>query len=92
MYTSWKRKTYLFTSNVETKLYIWVGLDGGGGFLKICLSVFDVKNLISCTSVVEKKYLDSGVKKVQILAIAPDVPENYLNMKNFGYDLESTTI
>ena len=62
-------------------VFIRVGLDGGGGFLKICLSVFEINNLTSCTSAVEKKYLDSGVKKVQIVAIAPDVPENYLNMK-----------
>ena len=30
---------------------------------------------------VEKKYLDSGVKKVQVLAIAPSLPESYVNMK-----------
>ena len=60
---------------------IRVGLDGGGGFIKICLSVFNITAPVSRSSAVEKKYLDSGVKKVQVLAIAPDVPENYCNMK-----------
>lgn len=60
---------------------IRVGLDGGGGFLKICLSVFNIKDPISCSSSLDKKFLDSGVKKVQLVAVTPDVPENYVNMK-----------
>ena len=60
---------------------IRVGRDGGGGFLKICLSVFDINEPISCSSALEKQYLDSGVKKVQVLAVATDVDENYFNMK-----------
>ena len=60
---------------------IRIGLDGGGGFVKICVSVFDVEKKVSCKSAVGKKYLDSGVKKVQMLAVAPDIPENYVNMK-----------
>ena len=61
--------------------FIRIGLDGGGGFVKICVSVFDAKSKESRKSSLSKKYLDSGVKKVQMLAVAPDVPENYLNMK-----------
>ena len=63
--------------------FVRVGLDGGGGFLKICLSVFDITKPINCSSIVEKKYLDSGVKKVQVLAITPDVPENYFEHETF---------
>ena len=54
-----------------------VGIDGGGGFLKICLSLFDLSLLASNTEKgFAKKFKDSGVKKVIILGITPDVPEN----------------
>ena len=66
------------TNNLMYKL----GCDGGGGSLKICL------NLIEQTdpnSPVKKKskagFLDSGVKKLFILAIVPSIPENYYNMR-----------
>ena len=59
-----------------------VGLDGGGGFLKTCLSLFELdKNSTSFKQMISKKYKDSGVKKVLIIGIAPGVPENYVNMK-----------
>ena len=64
-----------------TDALIRVGLDGGGGFLKICVSVFNIKAPVSMTSTVAKKFSDAGVKKVFIIAISPDVPENYINMK-----------
>ena len=72
-----------------TDALIRVGLDGGGGFLKICVSVFNIKAPVSMTSTVAKKFSDAGVKKVFIIAISPDVPENYINMKNFGWKVVS---
>ena len=60
-----------------------IGLDGGGGFLKICLSAFDLAESDRGTDGAKfgKKFKNSGVKKVLILAIVPDIPENYWNLK-----------
>ena len=59
-----------------------IGL-GGGCFLKICLSVFDLIMPYSSTDrpPLAKKLKDSGVKRAIITGIVPDVPENYFNMK-----------
>ena len=62
-------------------LLVKVGNDIGGGFLKICPSVFDMDNLVSGNKVgLSKKLKDSGVKKVILVAAVPDVPENYQNV------------
>ena len=64
-------------------MLVRIGLDGGGGFMKICLSVFDM----NCAQNREyrkrlgEKFKDSGVKKVMIIAIVPDIQENYVNVK-----------
>ena len=43
---------------------IRIGLDGGGGFLKICFSLFDLYASESkSTKTLSKKFKDSGVKK-----------------------------
>ena len=60
---------------------IRVGLDGGGGFLKVCMSIFDLLSSQSKTSKCEKKIKNSGVKKVFIIGIAPGIPENYINVR-----------
>ena len=72
---------------------IRIGLDGGGGFMKICSSIFDVEAPYSSTlqsGQAVKKFKDSGVKKVIILGIAQGVQENYVNLKklwiNIGLD------
>ena len=72
---------------------IRIGLDGGGGFLKVCSSIFDVEAPISSalqSGRFGKKFKDSGVKKVLILGIAQGVQENYVNLKklwiNIGLD------
>ena len=66
-------------------LLIKVGIDGGGGFLKICLGVFDMDNLVSDLKVgMSKKFKDSGVKKVFLIATVPDVSENYVNVRSCG--------
>ena len=59
-----------------------VGIDGGGGSLKICMSVFDMANLVSGNKVgLWKIFKDSGVNKVFLVAAVPVVPENYQNVK-----------
>ena len=69
---------------------IRMGLDGGGGFMKVCMSIFDLGNPLSSSSKgkLSKTFKDSGVKKVLITAIVPGVQENYINMKrlwHFGH-------
>ena len=69
-------------------LLVKVGIGGGGGLLKICLSVFDIDNLVSGNKVgLSKKFKDSGVKKVFLIATVPDVPENYQNVKKLWLNL-----
>ena len=67
--------------DVNTTL-IKIGLDGDGGFIKICLSLFD---LYATESVSKKKlckkFKNSGVKKVFIVGIAPKILENFTNLK-----------
>ena len=69
-------------------LLVKVGIDGGGGFLKICLSIFDIDNPVSANKTgLSKKFKDSGVKKVFLIAVVPDVPENYVNVKKLWINL-----
>ena len=67
--------------DVNTTL-IRIGLDGGGGFIKKCLSLL---NLYTTESVSKKKlckkFKNSGVKKVFIVGIAPKTPKNYYKLK-----------
>ena len=60
---------------------IRIGLDGGGGFLKICMSAFNMRNQKLIKDSINQKFKDSGVKKVLILGITPGVQENYSNVK-----------
>ena len=59
-----------------------IGLDGGGDFIKIYLSLYD---LYATESVSKKRFVrkfkNSGVKKVFVLGIAPKTPENYYTLK-----------
>ena len=66
----------------KESVLVRVGLDGGGGFFKVCLSIFDL-NAASLPLKKEsaKTFRDSGVKKVFIIEIAPKVEENYVNVK-----------
>ena len=73
-------KIILHRSLNEENVFVRVGLDGGGGFLKVCLSLFDLTASPS-KNVLAKKFKDSGVKKVIIIGITPNVPENYVNVK-----------
>ncbi len=63
------------------------GLDGGGGFLKLCLNVIEEPRTPSQSPVAKKppagasRFLDSGVKKLLVVAIVANVQENYHNVK-----------
>lgn len=60
-----------------------VGLDGGGGFFKVGLTIRRVRGATSPQKKksFNRKYRDGGVKKLIILAIAPKTGEYYLNVK-----------
>ena len=63
-------------------IIISVGIDGGGGFLKICMSIFDINDPFPhAQSGLAKKFIESGVKRVFLIGIVPDVPDNYVNVK-----------
>ena len=73
----------MFEDGIECK----VGVDGGGGFLKICLNIFsheDFKDTPASSK--RRKYSDgiclkdsknTSVNKLLILAIVPGLPEKY---------------
>ena len=69
-----------------------IGIDGGGGFLKVCLNVQTFQNIEegpekkqSTFSYTEgafaKEFKNSSVNKLMILAIVENVCENYNNLK-----------
>lgn len=78
--------------NLQSKIYIKFGIDGGGGFLKVCLSILSEetndKIIESKKSnrqtysegVAAKKFKDSGVKKLFLIGVAESVQENYDNV------------
>ena len=68
-------------------LLVKIGMDGGGGFLKFCLGVFDIDNLVSRKTGISKKFKDSGVKKIFLVATVPNVPENYENVKKLWMNM-----
>lgn len=81
---------------IRNNYLIKIGLDGGGGSMKICLNIFeDVENKNECgtdLSITEKqyksKYLNTGVKKLFIIGIAFEVQESYDNVSKLMNILE----
>lgn len=71
------------------EIYLKIGLDGGGGFFRICLT-FNKASYLHTNEKRRKfcydenqpqsKLKDSGVKKLFILCIVPDMQENYFNV------------
>ena len=65
----------------ENNMIVRIGMDGGGGFMKVCLSVFDMRQEKKEQGRLKNRFKDSGIKKLLILAIVPDIQENYINIK-----------
>ena len=76
----------------DSELFTKVGIDGGGGFLKVCLMVDQVgpvreseprpKQTFSYEKgAFQKKLKFSGVKKLMVVAIVQNVCENFDNTK-----------
>lgn len=71
-----------------SETHLKFGVDGGGGSLKICLSiqstnndyVTDSKRRKYTDNIVSKQFRDSGVKKLFILALTEAIQENYENV------------
>lgn len=66
----------------DDDILIRVGIDGGGGFFKVCLSIFPLQQQRSAAG-----FKDSGVKRVFLLAIAPSIQENYHNLQKIWVSL-----
>ena len=71
----------------EENSLLRIGLDGGGGFLKVCMSAFDLRGSFSNEKTLSKKFKDSGVKKALLIGLTPNVPENYINMKRLWIEI-----
>ena len=61
-----------------------VGIDGGGGFLKVSLGIIELNRepntppaKLNCTN---KFFKDTGVKRQLIIAVSEDLQENYSNV------------
>ena len=64
-----------------------LGVDGGGGFLKVCLNIEDLdesdvvsKRAKYSEGVARKLFKSTSVRKLIILAVAPGVLETHQNM------------
>ena len=64
-----------------------IGIDGGGGFFKVCLNIIVWKKADDLKSPPKKKptkndtYKDGGVKKLVIIGIVQKIAETYFNTK-----------
>ena len=63
-----------------------IGIDGGGGFMKVCLSVVPISENFSEQPPRSRfaravQFKDSGVKKLLLLALVEDVDECYENLQ-----------
>ena len=61
-----------------------IGIDGGGGFLKVSLGVMDLQQLTQQVTIKPLTHLssnDSSVKRQLLLAICEELPETYPNVK-----------
>ena len=62
-------------------MLVWIDMDGGGGFMKVCLSIFNLIEPEEKCRTLAKTFKNSGVRKVFILTVVPDIQENYWNVK-----------
>lgn len=64
-----------------------VGIDGGQGFLKVCINIIDTRSDVSRK---KQAYRDSGVKKLFILSVVQDKCEMYENLREILQNLHLT--
>ncbi len=60
-----------------------VGIDGGGGFFKVCLGLLEVPKDLTKSPPPKKVhglFKDSGVKKLMIIGLVQNVPDDYDNV------------
>ena len=87
----------LLSRKVFSDHLIKVGIDGCGGFLKVCLGIIEIGQREDVSSPPSKLLLtqriakDSGVKQQLIVAIAEELPENYLNVKHVWSLMQSNS-
>ena len=58
-----------------------VGVDGGKGFVKVCLNIIDNSLTSHSRSNGNGKYKDTGVKMIFVLAVVQDKCEMYENLR-----------
>ena len=64
-----------------------IGIDGGGGFFKVCLNIIVRENADDLKSPPKKKqtkkatFKDGGVKKLVVIGIVEEILETYFNVK-----------
>lgn len=82
----------------DQDVHFKISIDGGGGFIKMCLSISEEKFVEMSTRIrfsdglPSKSLKNTGVKRIFILAIAPDVQENYSNILKIWHKLQLTWI
>ena len=68
-----------------SNLTVRIGLDGGGTFLKLCLSIFKIEDIQEPSKrhqrSVNSNFLNTGVKKSFIIGIVQTVSETYENIQ-----------
>lgn len=76
-----------------------IGIDGGGGFLKITLTVQNIHELREkygrqtySEGVATKSFKDAGVKKLFLLGVVPSTQENYENVSKLWLLLRISTL
>lgn len=105
------KQPFVFCSNVEQlcqfvekkreceRPHLKIGIDGGGGFLKITLSIQDMERRTENKSrqcyedgVAAKRFKDSGVKKIFLIGLIPVTQENYENVRMLWFILRINEI
>ena len=65
----------------QKSVLIKLSISEGGGFLKLCLSIFNINDPCSKSSTgLSKRFLESGVKRVLIIGLVLEVSEHYVNV------------
>lgn len=83
--------SYIKKARNIADVYYKIGIDGGGGFLKICLSIQSSMHTANNDNIIIKRrkfkdgigqnsFKETGVKKLFILALASNTQENYSNV------------